>query len=121
DDAYNTPQVASLIGLPSASLAPSTANFGAVKTGTTSKPLKFTLANNQAVALNIANIGFGGTNPADFKVSSSTCTSSLSAKSKCSISVTFTPGGTGSRSGDLTVTDDANDSPQQATLEGTGK
>lgn len=103
DDAYNTPQVASLIGLPSASLAPSTANFGAVKTGTTSKPLKFTLANNQAVALNIANIGFGGTNPADFKVSSSTCTSSLSAKSKCSISVTFTPGGTGSRSGDLTV------------------
>jgi hypothetical protein len=93
-----------------------------VKTGATSKALKFTLTNNQtAAALNIAAIGFGGTDPADFKVGSTTCSSQLPAKSKCSISVTFTPGSSGSRSGVLTVTDDANNSPQQAQLQGTGR
>jgi len=122
DDAYNTSQIAQLKGLPMAGLAPSTANFGTVKTGATSKALKFTLTNNQtAAALNIAAIGFGGTDPADFKVGSTTCSSQLPAKSKCSISVTFTPGSSGSRSGVLTVTDDANNSPQQAQLQGTGR
>jgi hypothetical protein len=120
DDAHNSPQISQLIGLPAASLTPVTKNFATVKTGSTGTPAKFTLTNNQAVALNIGTIGFGGTDPTDFKVSSTTCTSSLAAKSKCSISVTFTPGAPGARSGVLTVTDDANNSPQQAQLQGTG-
>jgi hypothetical protein len=119
DDAYNTPQVAQLIGLPAASLAPSSANFGTVKSGST-KTVKFTLTNNQAVALNISSIGFSGADPADFAVSTTTCTSSLSPQSKCSISVAFTPGAAGSLSAVLTVADDANTSPQQAQLKGTG-
>lgn len=119
DDAYNNPQVSQLIGLPAASVTPASTNFGTVKLGKT-KTAKFTLANNQAAALNILSIGFGGANPADFTVSSTTCASSLAAKTKCSISVTFSPGAAGSRSGVLMVTDDANNSPQQATLQGTG-
>lgn len=120
DDAYNSPQSSQAIGLAAASLAPSSANFGTVKTGTTSPAKKFTLANNQAVALNDVVIGFGGANPTDFAISSTTCTSQLPAKSKCSISVTFTPGATGARTGVLTVTDDANNSPQEAQLKGNG-
>ncbi|MFZ1160062.1 MAG: choice-of-anchor D domain-containing protein [Candidatus Sulfotelmatobacter sp.] len=119
DDAYNTPQVAQLIGLPEASLAPASANFGTVKSGS-SKTLKFTLTNNQAVALNISSIAFGGTDPTDFSVSSPPCASSLAPKAKCSISVTFTPGAAGSLSAVLIVTDDANNSPQQAPLQGAG-
>ncbi len=122
DDAHNSPQISQLLGLPAASLAPATKNFGTVKTGKTGSPVKFTLTNNnQATALNIGTVAFGGTDQGDFKVSSTTCTSSLAAKSKCSISVTFTPGAPGVRSGVLTVTDDANNSPQQAQLQGTGK
>jgi hypothetical protein len=120
DNAFNTPQVAKLIGPPEASLSPSSHNYGTVTTGTTSSPVKFTLTNNQAVTLNIVGITFGGTNAGDFRVSSETCGSSLAAKSKCSISVTFTPGATGARSGMLIVTDGADNSPQQAELMGTG-
>jgi hypothetical protein len=82
--------------------------------------VKFTLTNNQAVTLNSLAITFGGTNGSDFKASSTTCSSSLAAKSKCSISVAFTPGAAGSRSGVVTVTDDADNSPQEAELQGTG-
>jgi hypothetical protein len=120
DNAFNTPQVAQLIGLPEASLSPSSHNFGTVKTGTTSSPVKFTLTNNQAVTLNSIGITFAGTDAGDFKVSSTTCSSSLAAKSHCSISVTFTPGATGARSGVLIVTDNAVNSPQTAQLQGTG-
>jgi hypothetical protein len=120
DNAFNSPQVAQLIGLPDASLSPSSHNFGTVKAGITSSPVKFTLTNNQAVTLNSIAITFGGTSGSDFKLSSTTCSSSLAAKSKCSISVTFTPGAAGSRSGVLTVTDDADNNPQEAQLQGTG-
>jgi hypothetical protein len=117
NDAYDT-QADSLT--PAVRLTPSAANFGVVLVGTASAPKKLTLANNQDVVLNIASIGFAGTNPTDFKVKATTCTSQLPAQSKCTISVTITPGASGSRSGVLTVTDDADDSPQQAQLQGTG-
>lgn len=120
DNAFNSPQIAQLIGLPEASLSPSSHNFGKVKTGTTSSPVKFTLSNNQSVALSSIEITFGGTNASDFKVSSTTCGSSLAAKSHCAISVTFTPGATGARSGALIVKDNADNSPQEAQLQGTG-
>lgn len=120
DNAFNTPQIAQLIGLPEASLSPSSHNFGTVKTGTTSSPVKFTLTNNQSVALSTIKITLGGTNASDFKVSSTTCGSSLAAKSNCSISITFTPGATGARSGLLIVKDSADNSPQEAQLQGTG-
>lgn len=121
DDEHNSPQISQLIGLPAASLTPATKNFGKVNTGKTGSPMKFTLANNQNVALNIQTIAFGGADPADFKESSTICSSQLASKSKCTISVTFTPGAPGARSGVLAVTDDANNSPQQAQLQGTGK
>lgn len=120
DDAYNTPQISKATGLAAAILTPSSVSFGTVKSGTTSKPVKFTLTNNQAAALTGIEISFAGTNPTDFAVSTTTCTSQLPAKSKCSISVTFTPGATGSRSAILMVIDDANNSPQEAQLKGNG-
>jgi hypothetical protein len=57
----------------------------------------------------------------DFAVSTTPCGSSLAAKSKCTISVTFTPTATGTRTGSLNVTDSALNSPQTAALTGTGE
>ncbi len=57
----------------------------------------------------------------DFAISATTCTTSLAAKGKCTISVTFTPTVTGTRTGKLSVSDSASNSPQKSSLTGTGK
>ena len=46
--------------------------------------------------------------------------STLAAGDKCAVSVTFTPTATGSRSGAITITDNASDSPQSVPLSGNG-
>jgi hypothetical protein len=45
----------------------------------------------------------------------------VAAEASCTISVTFTPAADGSRSGTLTITDNAGGSPQSVTLTGTGQ
>jgi len=49
------------------------------------------------------------------------CPASLAAGSSCSISVTFTPSGTTTQTGKLTITDNANGGTQSVPLSGTGK
>jgi uncharacterized repeat protein (TIGR03803 family) len=121
DDALNSPQqtVALFgVGVEPATVTPASATYRPSQTvGTTSAPKTFTLTNNQTTALNNNVISTTG----DFALSSTTCTTSLAAKSKCTISVTFTPTQTGRRAGQLSVSDDANNSPQIASLTGTGK
>jgi hypothetical protein len=77
----------------------------------------FTLSNKQSVALTGIAISTTG----EFSVSAKTCTASLAAKSKCTISVVFEPTGTGALTGTLQVTDSAFGSPQTSDLKGTGK
>jgi uncharacterized repeat protein (TIGR03803 family) len=121
DDALNSPQqtVALFgVGVEPATVTPASATYRPSQTvGTTSAPKTFTLTNNETTALNNIVISTTG----DFAVSSTTCTTSLPAKRKCTISVTFTPTQTGRRAGQLSVSDDANNSPQTASLTGTGK
>jgi len=119
DNAPNSPQLVALSGTGKASvmLTPASATYKAQKVGTTSKPKTFTLTNNQSVTLNDIAISTTG----DFAVSATTCTTSLAAKGKCTISVTFTPAATGTRTGQLSVSDSASNSPQTSTLTGTGK
>lgn len=93
--------------------------FGFVAVGNTSAPQTASLVNNQSVTLDINSIGFTGTNSGDF-AQTNTCGSSLAAGANCTISVTFAPGATGSRSATLTVTDDAGSSPQTIGVSGTG-
>jgi hypothetical protein len=49
------------------------------------------------------------------------CKPTVAAGASCVIKVTFTPTQVGVRTGTLTVTDDAVDSPQTVGLSGTGK
>ncbi|MGB9205681.1 MAG: choice-of-anchor D domain-containing protein, partial [Terriglobales bacterium] len=119
DSASNSPQTAGLTGtgvLP-ATLTPATATYASQAVGTTSAAKTFTLTNNQTVSLN----GISMSTTGDFAISATTCTSSLAAKGKCTISVTFTPTMTGTRTGKLRVSDSASNSPQTSNLTGTGK
>src|SRR4029077_10896273 len=119
DNASNTPQTVPLSGtgvLP-ATLTPTSATYAALTVGTTSPAKVFTLRNNQTVTLNSIVISTTG----DFKVSTTTCTASLVAKSNCTISVVFKPTAVGTRTGKLSVADSASNSPQTSCLTGAGK
>lgn len=100
------------------SLAPASMTFSTQVVGTTSAPQSATLTNNQTAALSIS-IGFTGTNSGDFS-QTNTCGTSLAAGASCTISVTFDPTASGSRTATLNVTDNASNSPQTISLSGTG-
>jgi hypothetical protein len=57
----------------------------------------------------------------NFAVSSTTCGTSLGALARCVISVTFDPKTSGTFSGTLSVNDSADNTPQTASLNGTGR
>jgi uncharacterized repeat protein (TIGR03803 family) len=119
DNAPDSPQTVALsgTGVEPASLTPVTSTYGAQAVGMTSAAKTFTLINRQTVTLtNIATSTTG-----DFAVSATTCTTSLAAKENCTISVTFTPTQTGTRTGGLVESDSAGNSPQTSSLQGTGK
>lgn len=119
DNAPGSPQSVPLSGTGTVqvTLTPLSKTFPATKVGTSSAAKVFTLANKQSIALTGISTGTTG----DFSVSTTTCSTSLAAKSSCTISVVFTPTQTGTRTGAFQVSDSAVGSPQTATLTGTGK
>lgn len=100
---------------PAVFLSTTSVNFGNQQVGVTSAPQVITLTNSQSISLSISSITTSG----DF-AQTNTCGASLAANSSCTISVTFTPTTSGSRSGMLTVNDNAANTPQTASLSGTG-
>jgi hypothetical protein len=119
DNSPSSPQTVALSGTGAvqATLTPASEKFATEKVGTSSPAKVLTLTNKQAVALTSIVISTTG----DFSVSATTCTTSLAAKAKCTISVVFTPTATGTRTGTLSVADSAVGSPQTSSLTGTGK
>jgi hypothetical protein len=87
--------------------------------GTTSAVQAVALLNIGNASVSISSIAISGTNSGDF-AQTNNCGSSLAAGANCTISVTFTPAATGSRSASLVVTDNATGSPQTVSLTGTG-
>ncbi len=118
DNASNSPQTVSLsgTGIAQATLTPVSATYASRKLNTTSPARTFTLTNKQKVSLTGITISATG----NFAVSATTCTATLSALSKCTVSVTFTPTQSGTNSGQLIVSDSVGNSPQTASLTGTG-
>jgi hypothetical protein len=103
-------------GVAPVSLSPTSLSFGSVAVGFTSAAKNVTLTNRQSVTLNLSSISPS----TGFAVSSTTCGASLAAGANCTISVTFSATAIGSVTGTLTVTDDAINSPQTASLSGSG-
>jgi hypothetical protein len=119
DNASNSPQSVSLSGTGTvqAALTPVSGIWGVTSVGSNGAAKVFTLSNKQSVALTSISISTTG----DFSVSTTTCSSSLAAKTTCTISVIFTPTQTGKLTGTLQVSDNTVTSPQVTKLTGTGK
>jgi Abnormal spindle-like microcephaly-assoc'd, ASPM-SPD-2-Hydin len=108
------PPMSSCSGSP-VTLSSLTLNFGNQPVGVESSPLVETVTNNQTVSLTISNIATSG----DY-TQTNTCQQPVPAGGTCTIDVYFTPSTTGTRTGTLTVTDNASNSPQTASLTGVG-
>lgn len=78
-----------------------------------SPPETLTLSNTGNGALNFANVQLSG----DFS-QTNTCGGSVPAGSSCSVQITFTPTAAGKRTGLVTLTDNAPDSPETVVLSG---
>jgi hypothetical protein len=120
DNASGSPQAVPLTGTGAAvQLSPASLNFGTIKVGKTSAARTVTLTNLGSTTLSITSIMITGTNSGDF-AQTNTCGGSVGGGQSCSISVTFTPSATGSRSASISITDSGGNSPQTVTLAGTG-
>jgi len=121
DSGSNIPQTASLTGTgiapaPAVSLSPGSLTFSNQTVGTTSAAQGVTLSNSGTAPLSISSIAVSG----DF-TQTNNCGSSLAVGAQCGVNVTFTPSATGTRTGALTITDNASNSPQTASISGTGQ
>ncbi|MGB7592112.1 MAG: DUF3443 family protein, partial [Terriglobia bacterium] len=104
DNASNSPQTVTLSGTGnSVSASTNTLTFSGVTVGTTSAAQSVTLTNAGTTPLAISSTTISG----DFSISNNTCGSSVAAGGSCTISVTFTPQGSGPWTGTLTIVDGA--------------
>jgi hypothetical protein len=94
-------------------------NFGSLPLATPSTAQTATLSNSGQTSLPISSITITGADPGDF-AQTNNCGTSLAAGASCTITVTFTPTGEGSRTAAVTITDTAANSPQTVLLSGTG-
>lgn len=106
--------------------SPEALKFGKIAVGTTSAAKSVTVTNSGSGALSISNIATSG----DFAIKAfkatkkiTPCVSDidLSPGASCAVKVTITPTQAGVRTGDLSFTDNAPNSPQSVALSGTGK
>jgi hypothetical protein len=93
---------------------------GATTQGTTAAPQNLTVSNTGTGPLHVTAIGVSGLNAGDFSVAGSNCLgTAVAVGANCSIPVTFAPLAAGIRTTTLTITDDAANSPQLVTINGT--
>jgi hypothetical protein len=98
-----------------ATLSPTSLTFATqvVKTSSVSQPA--TLTNTGSQAITITSIATTGTYS-----ETNNCGTTLAGNANCTINVVYTPTAAGTQTGTLTVTDNAANSPQTATLSGVG-
>jgi hypothetical protein len=102
---------------PLVSVAPTTITFPAQFVGTSGLPQSVTVTNGGGTTLNITGVT---TSTNDFGMLNA-CGSTVAAGSSCAIGVFFDPTASGTRTGTLTIADNAGSSPQTVTLTGSGQ
>ena len=125
DNAAGSPQTVSLTGTgasPAASLSATTLNFGSQPVGTSSTTTQsVVLTNSGNTNLSVTAISVGGTNASEFTLAKSNpCGSTVAQGSSCTIQINFKPTASGSQTATLSIIDNAPDSPQTVTLNGSG-
>jgi N-acetylneuraminic acid mutarotase len=92
-------------------------NFGLLQIGLTSPPQTLTVTNVSSHSVNFTSIASTG----DF-AQNNTCPATMNAGQNCTITITFTPTASGTRTGAVTLKDNSPGSPTQTiSLTGTGE
>ena len=121
DNAPDSPESTTLTGVgeggssPAVTLNPTSLTFATQLVGTTSPAQNVMLTNTGTATLTITSI----TTTGDF-AQTNNCGTTVAAGAGCTISVTFTPPTINTRTGTVSVVDNAPASPQTVTLTGTG-
>ena len=123
DNATGSPHIITVKGTgvtaaTAVTVAPTGLSFGNVTVGNVSSPQGVTITNTGTSTLNITGISASG----DFS-QTNTCSALLNVLNvgqSCNVSVTFAPTVSGSRTGFLTISDNATGSPQTVALSGVG-
>lgn len=100
---------------PVLSASPSALTYPSQTVATTSAAQAVTVTNTGTAAASMASVGITG----DF-AQGNNCGASLAAGASCTVSVTFTPTASGTRSGTLTINSNASNNPVTVALSGTG-
>lgn len=118
DDGAGSPHFINLVGDGSTAivaLSATSLTFPSLQIGQASSPQSVTLTNNGNATLNLSNIAVTG----DY-AQTNNCPAALGVGSVCTFQITFTPTAGGARTGALTLTDNAPDSPESVSLTGSG-
>jgi FG-GAP-like repeat/Abnormal spindle-like microcephaly-assoc'd, ASPM-SPD-2-Hydin len=102
---------------PELTSTPTSITFAQQQISTTSAAQSVTLTNSGKAALAISKVAISGVNATDY-AETNTCGATLAVNDSCQVSITFTPTAQGTRTGGLSVTDNAPGSPQAIGLTG---
>lgn len=125
DNAPGSPHIVALTGTgvsptPEVSFVPGTLTFpGTTTQGTSSAPQSVSGTNSGTASLQFSSVALSGLNAADFSISANTCTTSVAAGNSCSVTLVFSPLASGVRSTNLTLSNNAPNSPQSISVSGT--
>jgi len=104
---------------PAVVISPTTAAVAATQ-GTASTSTNIVISNSGNAPLHISGVVFGGANVPEFVNPSNPCVGTpIAPNTSCSITLTFAPLAVGTRTETVTITDDALNSPQTLTVNGT--
>ncbi len=118
----STPLTGTGNGVPGGATSPTSLTFASTNIGVASAVQTSTLTNSGTGPLTIASIAIGGAGAADYSQTNN-CGSTLLNGSSCTISVTFKPTASGTRTAAVTITDNAGNvanATQTVSLTGTG-
>ncbi len=123
DDGFPATQrvaLATFITPPPPTFNPTKLVFAPLQVGATSGPATITLTNPADIPLTMDGVSTGGTNFADFSVTSGTCTGVIPAGGNCTVQVTFHPSMAAPESATVVFADSAIVSTQTVILTGGG-
>ena len=111
-----------IVLLPVVKLSPNTLDFKNQEVKVTSAEKSISVTNTGKAELSNIRLRINGDHRSDFtQIDTSTCGNTLAAGESCQINFTFTPRAEGERSATLTITSNAESSPDEMSLKGTGE
>ena len=105
---------------PLVGITPSSLSFGAEQAGSTGSPQAYTVTNLGSAPLIVSGVAISGPDPSDFLASNDCTGAPLIPSATCTVTIRFSPTGTGLRQAVVAVGDNAPLTPQGAAVDGYG-